>query len=191
MGHLIYSMMVSLDGYVADQQRDFMWAVPDEEVLATVNEQTATVGTYLYGRRMYELMHVWETDPDIAGDSPGSQKYATLWQQATKIVYSQRLDEVATQRTTLRRHFDPAEIRQLKETSTTNLTVDGPTLAAEAFRYDLVDEIHPIVCPIVVGAGLAFLPKVGLDLELLTSQRFANGMVSLQYQVNHCTKQRP
>ena len=84
MGQLIYSMMVSLDGYVADQDGNFTWAVPDEEVLAAVNEQTAAVGTYLYGRRMYELMHVWETDPDIAGDSAGSQQYATLWQQATR-----------------------------------------------------------------------------------------------------------
>lgn len=185
MGHLIYSMMVSLDGYVADQHGDFRWAVPDEEVLAMVNEQTATVGTYLYGRRMYELMQVWETDPHIAGDSPGSQEYATLWQQATKIVYSQRLDEVATQRTTLRRNFDPAEVRQLKETSETNLTVDGPTLAAEAFRHDLIDQIHAIVCPVMVGEGLAFLPNVRLELELLASQQFGNGMVSLQYQVNN------
>ena len=101
-----------------------------------------------------------------------------------KIVYSQHLEEVATQRTTLRQHFDPTEVRQLKEASSTDLTVDGPTLAAEAFRHDLVDQIHAIVCPVVVGAGLAFLPKGRLGLELLASQRFANGMVSLQYQVH-------
>ena len=184
MGQLIYSMMVSLDGYVADQDGDFTWAVPDEEVLAAVNEQTAAVGTYLYGRRMYDMMHVWETDPNIAGDSPGSQKYAHLWQQATKIVYSRHLEAVATQRTTLRRNFDPAEVRQLKGTSSTDLTIDGPTLAAEAFSHDLIDQIHAIVCPVVVGAGLAFLPEVRLNLELLASQRFGNGMVSLQYQVH-------
>lgn len=187
MGQLIYSMIVSFDGYVADQHGKFDWAMPDEEVLATINEQTSTIGTYLYGRRMYEMMHVWETNPDIAGGSPGSQKYAKLWQQADKVVYSTRLDEVVTRQTALRQTFDPAEVQQLKDSTSTDLSVDGPTLAAEAFRHNLVDQIHVVVSPVMLGGGLAFLPNATLNLALLETQQFGNGMVSLQYQVEHST----
>jgi len=183
MGQLIYSMMVSLDGYVADRQGNFDWAIPDEEVLTAVNTATATIGTYLYGRRMYQMMMVWETDPDIADDSAGSQEYATLWQQADKIVYSTQLSEASTARTAIKTEFDPAEIRQLKDSSSTDISVDGPTLAAEAFRHNLVDRIDPLVCPVVVGGGLAFLPDLRMQLELEQQQSFCNGMVSLQYRV--------
>src|SRR5690625_4671117 len=210
MGQLIYSMIVSLDGYVADRQGSFDWAMPSEEVLAEVNAETVSIGTYLYGRRMYELMQVWETDPNIAGDSAGALTYAELWQQANKIVYSTQLDDVSTSRTELRRTFDPEEVRQLKtqtsdffgvkcsaqfrtfdpeevrqlKTQTSaDLSVDGPTLAATALRHDLVDRIHQIVCPIVVGSGLSFLPELRIDLELDRHQRFDNGMMALQYRV--------
>ncbi|HEY4557393.1 MAG TPA: dihydrofolate reductase family protein [Enteractinococcus sp.] len=185
MGQLIYSMIVSLDGYVADTQGNFDWAMPDEEVLAAVNAETATVGTYLYGRRMYQMMMVWEIDPDFVGDSPGSQEYARLWQQANKVVYSTQLAEVETARTELRRQFDPLEVQQLKESSSADISIDGPTLAAEAFRHELVDRIHSIVCPVVVGGGLPFLPEMWIQLELLEHQSFKNGMVRLQYEVQH------
>ena len=183
MGQLIYSMIVSLDGYVADRQGSFDWAMPSEEVLAEVNAETVSIGTYLYGRRMYELMQVWETDPNIAGDSAGALTYAELWQQANKIVYSTQLDDVSTSRTELRRTFDPEEVRQLKTQTSADLSVDGPTLAATALRHDLVDRIHQIVCPIVVGSGLSFLPELRIDLELDRHQRFDNGMMALQYRV--------
>lgn len=185
MGQLIYSMIVSLDGYVADKQGNFDWAMPDEDVLAVVNAETATVGTYLYGRRMYQIMMVWETDPAMAEDSPGSRKYAKLWQQAHKVVYSTQLAEVETARTELRRQFDPLEVQQLKESSSTDISIDGPTLAAEAFRHDLIDRIHLVVCPVVVGSGLPFLPEIRMQLELLEHQSFDNGMVRLQYEVKH------
>lgn len=185
MGQLIYSMIVSLDGYVADQQGNFDWARPDEDLLAAVNEDTASIGTYLYGRRMYQTMMVWETDPDIAGNSPGSQDYAKLWQQADKVVYSTQLTEVSTARTVLKHQFDPLEIQRLKESISADLSVDGPTLAAEAFRHNLVDQIHLVVCPVVVGGGLPFLPDIRMDLELLGHQRFDHGMVWLQYKVHH------
>lgn len=187
MGQLIYSMIVSLDGYVADRNGNFDWAVPAEDVMEAINTETATIGTYLYGRRMYQMMHVWETDPDLARGSPGSQAYANLWQQANKIVYSTELFEVWTTRTELRRDFDPKEVQQLKVSSTNDLSVDGPTLAAEAFRHNLVDRIHLVLCPIMVGGGLSFLPDVPLELELDGHQSFSNGMVSLQYRVKNPT----
>lgn len=185
MGQLMYSMIVSLDGYVADQQGNFDWAMPDEDLLAAVNAETASIGTYLYGRRMYQTMMVWETEPDIAGDSPGSHDYAKLWQQADKVVYSTQLGEVSTARTELKRHFDPVEVQRLKESTSADLSVDGPTLAAEAFRHDLVDQIHLVVCPVVVGGGLPFLPNTRMNLELLDHQSFDHGMVRLQYKVQH------
>jgi|SRR5690625_12677 len=183
MGQLIYSMMVSLDGYVADRQGNFAWAVPDEEVMAAINAETATIGTYLYGRRMYQTMMVWETDPDIAGDSEGSLEYAKLWQQADKIVYSTQLADVSTARTEIKAAFDPAEVRRRKESHATDISIDGPTLAAEAFQHNLVDSIRPLVCPVTVGGGLAFLPALRLQLELEQHQSFGNGMVALQYRV--------
>lgn len=183
MGQLIYSMIVSLDGYVADERGNFDWAMPTEQVLAQVNAETVSIGTYLYGRRMYELMQVWETDPDIAGDSPGSHTYAELWKQADKIVYSTQLFDVPTTRTVLHHTFDPVDVRQLKANTTADLSVDGPTLAATALQHGLVDRIHQIVCPIVVGSGLAFFPKLRIDLELDRHQRFDNGMIALQYRV--------
>ena len=183
MGQLIYSMIVSLDGYWADRQGNFDWAMPSEEVLAEVNAETVSIGTYLYGRRMYELMQVWETDPNIAGESAGAQTYAELWQQAHKIVYSTQLDDISTARTELRRTFVPEEVRELKTQTSADLSVDGPTLAATALRHGLVDRIHQIVCPIVIGSGLSFLPELRIDLELDRHQRFDNGMMALQYRV--------
>lgn len=182
MGQLIYSMLVSADGYVADRDGNFDWAVPDEEVLSVINADTADVRTYLYGRRMYEMMHVWETDPDAAAQSDESAEWAKIWCEAQKIVYSTTLPEVWTRHTRLEREFRAADIRQLKEADG-DLTVDGPTLAAEALRLGLVDQIHMLVCPVTVGGGLSMLPDLALSLSLRSTRSFSNGMVQLKYDV--------
>lgn len=183
MGRLIYFMITSLDGFVADREGRFDWGEPDEEVLAAINEETAPVGTYLYGRKIYELMQVWETDPTIAAGSPGSVDFARIWQRAEKVVFSTTLTETVTDRTRLLREFDPAAVRALKEQSAADLTIEGPTLAAQALRHGLVDEIGTIVCPLTVGGGLRFLPDMRLSLELTGQRSFDSGMVQLRYNV--------
>ena len=184
MGRLFYSMIVSADGYVADPEGRFdKWARPDEEVLEAVNEDTADVGTFLYGRRMYEMMAVWETDPAVQSQSPQSEVFARHWQSREKVVYSTTLEEVGTRLTRLERGFAPQVVRALKETADHDLTVDGPTLAAEALRHGLVDEVHMLVCPIVIGGGLRMLPDFRLNLRLQTERGFGNGMVQLKYSV--------
>ncbi|MDN4480013.1 dihydrofolate reductase family protein [Demequina muriae] len=184
MGTLVYSMNVSLDGYVADSQGEFAsWARPDEQVLAAINEETSAVDTYLLGRRMYEMMAVWETDPAIIGQSPESTQFAQIWQSANKVVYSRTLETVHTSRTQLRSRFNPAEVAQIKADVSGNVTVDGPTLAAEAIRHGLVDRIDVLLCPVVVGGGLRFLPDHRLELALRHEQRFDNGMIQLRYDV--------
>lgn len=186
MGRLIFSAISSLDGYIADPAGTFDWAVPDEEVLAEVNAETRAIGTYLYGRRMYEMMTGWETDPSVAAQSPESAEFAAIWHAADKIVYSTTLADVTTRRTRLERRFDPGEVERIKRNSDTDLYVDGPTLAAHAMRLGVVDRLHLILCPIVVGGGLAALPAdVRLNLRLDTERRYRNGMVSLRYDVEH------
>lgn len=184
MGKLMYSMIVSLDGYVADRDGEFdSWARPDEQVLAAINAQTKAVDTYLMGRRMYEMMAAWETDPDVIGQSPESTRFAQIWQDAKKVVYSRTLEAVHTSRTELRSRFDPEEVAQIKADAAGDVTIDGPTLAAEAIRHGLVDRIDVLLCPVTVGGGLRFLPDHRLDLTLRHEQRFDNGMVKLQYDV--------
>lgn len=184
MGQLVYSMIVSLDGYVADDDGEFdSWARPDEQVLATVNEQAAEVSTYLYGRRMYEMMAVWETDPTVIDQSPESTRYAGIWQSADKVVFSRTLEAVHTKRTQLRSRVDREDLAQLKAAADADLTVDGPTLAAEALRLGLVDRVEMLLCPVVLGGGLRFLPDIRLDMALRHEQRFDNGMVRLRYDV--------
>jgi dihydrofolate reductase len=181
MADLIYSAITSLDGYVADENGNFDWAAPDEDVHAAVNDQERAIGTYLFGRRMYEVMAVWETmdtsdEPDVMRD------YAEIWRAAEKIVYSRTLDDVTTPRTRLEREFDPEAVRALKEQADSDITVGGPHLAAEAIRAGLVDELHLYISPVVVGGGTSALPD-GLrwDLELTGERRFNNGVVHLQY----------
>lgn len=181
MGRLVYSMMTSADGFVADGDGDFGWGEPDEEVLAAINEATAGAGTYLYGRRIYELMHVWETDPTAAGQSPGSAEFAEIWKRARKVVYSATLDEVWTERTQLRRRFDPAEVREIVDSAPGDVTIEGPTLAAHALRAGLVDAVHVWVQPLVLGSGLSFWPEGRLDLTLRSERSFASGVVELVY----------
>lgn len=184
MGKLIYSMITSLDGYVADEDGTFDWAVPDEEVLEAINRDTENVSTYLYGRRMYQMMRVWETDPAVAAQSPRSQDFASIWMRADKVVYSTTLPEVDTARTRLEPRFDPAEVRRLKAEAEGDLTVDGPTLAGHALRHGVVDEVRLLVCPVVVGGGLAVFPRLRAQLSLRDVHRFGNGMVQLYYTVD-------
>jgi dihydrofolate reductase len=182
VARLIYSFLTSLDGYVADEGGRFDWAVPDAEVLDFITEREAPVRTYLYGRRLYLMMAPWETDPTLGERSPGDREFAEMWQRADNVVYSRTLDEVSTARTRLEREFDPADVGRLKAEAGSDLTVGGPTLAADALRAGLVDEIHQFLAPVVVGGGRTFFPDgLRLDLELLQERRFGNGMVFVRY----------
>ena len=182
MARLIYSAVMSLDGYVADKDGKFGWAEPDEEVHAFFNDLARPLDTHLYGRRMYETMRVWETDPSLADHSPLMRDFADIWQAADKVVYSTTLDTVSTARTRLARAFDPEAVRQMKASAERDLTVGGPDLAAHAFRAGLVDACHLVIAPIVVGGGHQALPDdVCLKLDLVDEQRFSSGMVYLHY----------
>jgi len=182
MAKLIYSAIASLDGYVEDEDGKFDWAEPDAEVHAFVNDLERPIGTYLYGRRLYETMAGWETDPGLAEVSPGSRDFAAIWQAAEKIVYSRTLGAVSTTRTRIERQFDPAAVRQMKEAAGRDLLVGGAALAAEAFRAGLVDELHLFLTPVLVGGGKPALPAgVNLKLELLDEHRFGGGTVFLRY----------
>jgi dihydrofolate reductase len=184
MGKLIYSAIASLDGYTEDRDGDFQWAAPDAEVHAFINDLERTVGTYLYGRRMYETMVYWETVPISPDESPIERDYSEIWQAADKIVYSTTLaaDAITSARTRLERTFDPDSIAQMKAAVETDIGVGGPNLAAHAIRAGLVDEIHMFLTPILIGSGKAALPDDGrVDLELLDDRRFADGTVYLRY----------
>jgi dihydrofolate reductase len=182
MAKLIYGVIASLDGYTADANGNFDWAAPDEEVHAFVNDLERSVGTYLYGRKMYETMVVWETPDSFAGDSPVTQDYAAIWQAADKIVYSTTLEEPSSARTRIERAFDPAEVLQLKASLDRDVSIGGPHLAASAIRAGLVDEYHFFVTPVIVGGGTHWLPDdVFVKLELVDEHRFAGGVVHLHY----------
>jgi dihydrofolate reductase len=182
MARLIYSMISSLDGYVADEKGNFDWAAPDDELHSFVNDLERPVGTYLYGRRMYEVMVYWETAHTVADQPPVMLDFAGLWQAADKIVFSRTLDTVSSARTRIERDFDPAAIRQLKLTAARDISVGGPDLAAQAIRAGLVDEYHLFIAPVVVGGGNRALPDQALvELELLDERHFRNGTVHLHY----------
>ncbi len=185
MARLIYSMITSLDGYVEDEHGDFGWGAPeDEAVHAYVNALAAPVGTYLYGRRMYETMVYWETAHTLPDQPQVELDWTRQWQAAEKVVYSKTLAEPRSAHTRIEREFDPAAVRRLKAGAGHDITVDGPELAAQALRAGLVDEIQQIVCPVVVGGGKRFFPEgVRLDLELLEARRFDSGVVVLRYAV--------
>jgi dihydrofolate reductase len=181
MANLIYSAIASLDGYIEDEEGKFDWAEPDEEVHTFVNDLQRPVGTYLLGRRLYEVMIYWETIAR-AGQPPFIHDFAEIWRAADKIVYSKTLDAVSTARTRIERDFDPEAVRRLKAAAPRDLTVGGPELAADAFNAGLVDELHLFVAPVVVGGGKQSLPdNVRLELELLDERRFGNGMVYVRY----------
>lgn len=182
MAKLIYRVITSLDGYVADAQGNFDWAVPDDEVHAFVNDLERTVGTYLCGRRLYEVMKAWEDLPDLPGQPPVIQDYADIWKRADKVVFSSTLGTVDTARTRLSPSFDPDAIRDVKAAATRDVTIGGAHLAAQAIRAGLVDEYGQFLSPIVVGGGTRFLPDdVRVELELLDERRFRNGVVYLRY----------
>ncbi|HEY0392835.1 MAG TPA: dihydrofolate reductase family protein [Solirubrobacterales bacterium] len=184
MTRLIYSFIASLDGYIEDAGGRFEWGVPNEEAHAFINELEAPVGTYLYGRRMYETMVVWETDPALAEHSPAMRDFAAIWQAADKVVYSSTLAEAPTRKTRIERRFDPDEVRKLKATADSDLAIGGAELAGHAFAAGLIDECHAFLAPAVVGGGKRALPaNVRLDLELSDERRFENGMVYLRYAI--------
>lgn len=182
MAKLIYSGITSLDGYVADGDGNFDWSAPDEEVHSFVNDLERPIGTYLYGRRMYEVMVYWETAHRLADQPAFVRDFTDIWQAADKIVYSTALETVSSARTRIERDFDPDAVRQMKAAAGSDITVGGPDLAAQAIKAGLVDEVHLFITPIVVGGGKHFLPNnVRLRLELLDERRFGNGVVHLRY----------
>ena len=182
---LIYVTNCSLDGYTEDADGDFQWSEPDEELHQFFNDLLRPIGTQLLGRRMYETMAVWETDPSLAAESPVLADFAAVWQDSDKIVYSRTLDAPCTRRTRIEREFDPVAVERLKDSATTDLSISGPELAGQAIGAGLVDEILLVVHPAVVGGGRPALPPgVRLDLELVDQRTFAaGGVVSLRYRV--------
>ncbi len=181
MAKLIYSALASLDGYVADTDGKWNWAEPDEEVHAFVNDLERPVGTYLYGRGMYEVLVAWET-LDLAGEPPAMHDFAEIWRAADKIVFSRTLESVSSARTRLEREFDPEAVRRLKEEAGQDLAIAGPQLAGQAIEAGLVDEYHLFLAPAIVGGGKQMLPDdVRLDLELVDERRFESGFVFLNY----------
>lgn len=182
MAKLIYSVITSLDGYVNDVDGGFGWAKPDQEVHAYVNELERPIGTYLYGRRLYEVMRYWQDPGDLAAQPSHIKDYAGIWQAADKVVYSSSLESASTPRTRLEREFDADAVREMKDTAEADLSVGGPGLAAEALRAGLVEELHQFLNPVVVGGGTSWLPTgIHLELELLHERRFAGGVVHLHY----------
>lgn len=181
MAKLIYSAIASLDGYVADASGKFDWAAPDGEVHALVNDLERPIGTYLYGRRMYETMLAWETMP--LDDQPAVvSDFAEIWRAADKVVYSKSLGSVSSARTRLECDFDPDAVRRMKAAAAADLSVGGAELAGQAIRAGLVDEYHLFVTPVVVGGGKRALPDgVRLELELLDERRFGSSVVHLHY----------
>ena len=183
MSKLIYFMPMSLDGFVAGENDPFKeWAVPDEEVSAFINELHRPIGTYLYGRKNYETMTVWETPDVIPGLTPAMMDFGRIWQAADKIVYSKSLETVSTPKTRLEREFEPQAVRDLKAQLPHDISVAGPNLAAQAIRAGLVDEYHLLLVPIMLGGGKRVLPSnVGVKLDLLDERRVGNGWVYLRY----------
>jgi dihydrofolate reductase len=178
---LIYSMLASLDGYVADEDGKWDWARPDEEVHSFLNDLSRPVGTYLLGRRMYDVLVAWETI-DTSDEPPCIEDFAEIWRATEKLVYSTTLERPSSERTRIEREFDPDAVRELKAAAERDLSVGGPNLAAQAFAAGLVDECHLFLAPAVVGGGNPALPAdQRVELELLDERRFGSGMVFLRY----------
>ena len=182
MAKLIYIANVSLDGFIEDASGSFDFTDPDEEVFAFITDLVRAVGTWLYGRRLYETMAVWETDAGLAAQSEPMADFATVWQAGDKVVYSTTLPAVSTARTRLERSFDPEAVRDMKRSATSDLTVGGANLAAHAFKGGLVDECHLFISPVLLGGGKPALPRdLRAELELVDERRFAGGVVYLRY----------
>ncbi len=192
MAHLIYTANMSLDGYTEDKDGKFDWTDPSEEYFSFITNLIRAHGTHLYGRRMYEAMRVWETDPNLAGQSPLMRDFAQVWQAADKIVYSRTLEAVSTRKTQIERNFDPAAIRRLKASVAQDIHIGGAELAAQAFRAGLIDACHLFLLPIIVGGGKPCLPdNVRVEFELLEARRFANGVVFLLYRTRQASPDTP
>jgi dihydrofolate reductase len=184
MVKLIYSSIMSLDGYIEDEEGNFEWAVPDQEVHRFINELERPIGTYLYGRRMYETMVYWETARTLPGQPAFVDDFAKLWRAADKIVFSKTLTAVSSARTRMEQDFDPEAVRRMKSTAGRDMSVGGPDLAAQAIKAGLVDELQLLVAPMVVGGGKRSLPNnVRLKLELLHERCFGSGVVHLRYRI--------
>lgn len=185
MARLIYAIQTSFDGYVADEHGNFEWATPDSDVHAFINDLERPIGTYLYGRRLYETMVYWETFAAQPDQPPAVLDYAQLWRAADKIVYSTTLETASSARTRIERTFDPNTVRTMKDTADRDLSIGGPALAAHALRAGLVDEIRQFVYPLTVGGGNPFLPDLlRLNLQLRDERRFDSGVVYLRYRVS-------
>ena len=182
MSKLIYFMPTSLDGFIAGETDNMDWSAPDEEVSAFINDLHRPIGTYLYGRKNYETMTIWETPDVIPGVTPAMMDFGRIWQAADKIVYSKSLATVSTPKTRLEREFEPQAVRDLKAQLPHDISVAGPNLAAQAIRAGLVDEYQLLVIPIMLGGGKRVLPgNVSIKLDLLDERRFGNGWVYLRY----------
>ncbi len=182
MSKLIYFMPMSLDGFIAGETDNLDWSAPDEEVMAFINDRHRPIGTYLYGRKNYEVMTIWETPDVIPGLTPAMMDFARIWQAADKIVYSKSLETVSTPKTRLEREFEPQAVRDLKAQLPHDISVAGPSLAAQAIRAGLVDEYQLLVVPFMLGGGKRVLPSnVGVKLDLLDERRVGNGWVYLRY----------
>jgi len=182
MAKVTYIANVSLDSFIEDEHGSIDWTVPDDEVFTFITDLVRSAGTYLYGRRMYETMAPWETDPGLARQSELTADFANVWRAAGKIVYSTTVDAVSTARTRLERHFDPGSVRAAKASAASDLTVGGSNLAAHAFKAGLVDEYHLFIWPVLLGGGKPALPRDGrAKFELLDERRFSNGVMYLRY----------
>ncbi len=182
MAKLIYSGITSLDGYTADRDGNFDWSAPDEEVHTFINNLERPIGTYLLGRRMYQIMTFWEAVPNLQDEPLCIQDFAAIWEAADKVVFSKTLDAASSARTRIESDFDPEMVRRLKERAEADISVGGPELAGHAIRAGLVDEYQRFITPHVVGGGTRFLPdEVALRLQLVDEHRFANGVVYLRY----------
>ena len=192
MAKLIFSGITSLDGYIEDERGNFDWAAPDEEVFNFINELERPIGTYLYGRRMYETMVYWETAQALADQSPSEKEFTEIWQAADKIVYSESMNTVTSAKTRIERRFDPNVILEMKSVSERDITVNGPNLAAQALKAGLVDEYQLFLTPVVLGGGKPSLPNdVRLECELLSERRFRSGVVFLQYRIAMAGSRHP
>lgn len=184
MANLIYLTNASLDGYIEDERGAFDFGTPDDDLFAAYTDLVRSAGTFLYGRRLYETMAVWETDHALAAQSDQMAEFATAWQAANKVVYSTSLAAVTTANTRLEHHFDPASVRDLKASASSDLIVGGAHLAAQAFNAGLVDEYQLCVWPLLVGGGKPALAiDTRADLELLDERRFGNGVMYLRYRI--------
>jgi dihydrofolate reductase len=184
MAKLVYSAIASADGYIEDASGDFQWGAPDDEVLSFLNDLERPVGTYLYGRRMYETMLYWENADALSGASPLDQEWAGIWRAADKIVFSTTLTTASTARTRIEPGFDPGLVRRLKEAADRDLTVGGANLAGQALKAGLVDEVQLFLVPVIVGGGKRALPDgIRADLELRETRQFTSGVVYLSYRL--------